>query len=544
MNPDHKPSSPHWQWAVPAALLGAAALLTFWGLYTLDHLLAGPAEGTASGAVGRYLHFDPESLTDAYAALATVLAAVLGLVIMVVSIIVQLSSDRYTGVARLFLRDPVNRAVMGFYVVGCVTAIWLSMSLKTDFTPRVATVAQLLITTLGLVLMAPYFGYVFWFLDPRNIVVRLRQKAVATVRRGAREPRPRQRYAAQASVLNALEELTDITINSISGKDKIIASAAVDALKDLGVEYLACKREAGDEWFRVGPGVRSNPDFVAMDPEVLEELERRRTWVEWKILRQYLGIFYDALPSMRDINYLIAIDTRYLGEAAAEARDEDLVQLVFRYMNSYLRSTLNARDVRTAYHLLNQYRLLIEAMLRSDHGDAALQGARHMSYYGQLARDMTLPFVTETVAYDLGSLCEYAHERRLPEARPLLELLLELGRTPSPNRGETVLAGIRKAQAKLAAFYLMQGDPELARRIGDELVAEPRERLHAFHAALQGVTSKEFWEITERGRHFDYLPADQRAALSRFFASLDGFARVVATVDGKAAPLTSAETVG
>ena len=33
-------------------------------------------------------------------------------------------------------------------------------------------------------------------------------------------------------------------------------------------------------------------------------------------MRQYLGIYNEALASMRDINYLIAIDTRYIGEAA------------------------------------------------------------------------------------------------------------------------------------------------------------------------------------------------------------------------------------
>ena len=36
------------------------------------------------------------------------IAAVFGIVITVVSIIVQLSADRYTGVARMFLRDRVN----------------------------------------------------------------------------------------------------------------------------------------------------------------------------------------------------------------------------------------------------------------------------------------------------------------------------------------------------------------------------------------------------------------------------------------------------
>ena len=32
-------------------------------------------------------------------------------------------------------------------------------------------------------------------------------------------------------------------------------------------------------------------------------------------------------------------------------------------MNTYLRAALNARDVRTAYNVLNQYRQLAEALL-------------------------------------------------------------------------------------------------------------------------------------------------------------------------------------
>lgn len=521
------------QWALPIAVLAAAALLTFWGLYTLDHFLgAPPADAPPGGPIERFLRFDPESLTDAYAALATLLAAVFGIVITVVSIIVQLSSERYTGVARLFLRDRINLAVMGFYVVGCVTAVWLSLSLKTDYVPRVATGVQLLITTAGLVLMAPYFGYVFWFLDPINIVARLRREAVATARRGAAAAEPEQRAAAQLSMLNALEELTDITNNSVSGKDKIIASNAVDALKDFALEYLARKPHASAEWFRVADGIRSNPDFVAMDPEVLHDLEQRRTWVEWKVMRQYLGIYYDAMATMRDINYLIAIDTRYIGEAATAAKDQELVQLVFRYMNSYLRATLNARDVRTAYHALNQYRLLVEAMLREGSGAIAFQGVRYMSYYGHLSFDMTLTFVTETVAYDIATICQLAHQVGAPEGRKMLEVLLELDR-PQRTRGSgEVLLGVRKAQAKLAAYYLMRGEEALAGLIGRDLAAEPRERLLEIREALQSVTSKDFWEITERGRNFEYMPEEQRAYLAPFFAALDDPGFAAAAGDG------------
>ena len=54
---------------------------------------------------------------------------------------------------------------------------------------------------------------------------------------------------------------------------------------------------------------------------------------------------------MPDINYLIAIDTRYVGEAALDARRSPVVELAFRFMNSYLRAALNARAVRTAYNV-------------------------------------------------------------------------------------------------------------------------------------------------------------------------------------------------
>jgi len=56
-------------------------------------------------------------------------------------------------------------------------------------------------------------------------------------------------------------------------------------------------------------------------------------------MRQYLSIYNEAIGSMRDINYLIAIDTRYIGEAAARADDEQLIELVYRFMNSYIRAT-------------------------------------------------------------------------------------------------------------------------------------------------------------------------------------------------------------
>jgi Predicted membrane protein (DUF2254) len=508
-------------WLWPMALLGLGALVVFWGFYSLDHFVTGGAsEPPPRTPFDRYLHFDPASITDAVSSLAGMIAAVFGIVITVVSIIVQLSADRYAGVARMFLRDRINLVVLGYYVIACVCGVWFSVSIHHDYVPRATLLGVMSATTLGLILMAPYFRYVFWFLEPMNIISRIRSEAVAVARQGTEQSDRKLCAAAQAETLSAMEELTDITSNSISGKDKIIASGAVDALKDLALQYLKQKPEAAAIWFQIGAGIRENPDFVAMDPESLTDLEERRTWVEWKVMRQYLGIYNEALVAMRDINYLIAIDTRYIGEAAAEARDAELIQLVFRFMNSYLRATLNARDVRTAYNVLNQYRLLVEAMIRGRNSVAAVDGVRHMSYYGHVSFDMKLTFVTETVAYDVAALCQYANELKVPEEEDMLRLFLELDRPLRLSGQENALLGVRKAQVKLAAYYLTEGEVEKARRISRDMAGEPRERLLSIRHALETVTSKDFWEIIDRGRNFEYMPPAQRQSLAQFFSWL------------------------
>jgi len=506
-------------WVMQMAILATVAVAVFWGFYTLDHFALSPP-GESSNPFERYLNFDPGSLSDAFASLAGVNAAVFGIVITVVSIIVQLTADRYTGVARMFLRDRINVLVPAYYVVCCVASVWLSASLQDDYVPRATLAAILSMTTGGFVIMAPYFGYVFWFLDPPNIIARIRAEAVDRATRGSVTEDQAERHRAQALTLFSMEELTDVTNNSISGRDKIIASGSVDALKDFAVEYIKLKPRARPEWFSIGPDIRLNPDFVAMDPESLADLEERRTWVEWKVMRQYLSIYNEALGSMRDINYLIAIDTRYIGEAAAHADDKELIGLVYRFMNSYVRSTLNAKDIRTAYNILNQYRKLVESMLRAGNTRAAVDGVRHMKYYCLVSVDLGLNFVAETVAYDVSALAHLAHELGSPAEQEILAEFLELDRPPYTRAQSSALLGVRKAQVKLAAYYLHSGEEARARAIANDMRHEPQERLETIQRQLSNVESKDFWEIIDRGRNFEWMPPEHRGCLDTFFSWL------------------------
>jgi hypothetical protein len=507
------------------AILGGIALVVFASLYALDHhVTGGISDPHPEGAIGRYVRFEPTLISDALSGLAGMTAAVLGIVITVVSLLVQLTADRYTGVAQMFLRDRRNVVVMAYYVVTCVVGVALSLSLHNEFVPRAAVFSMMCACAFGLIMMLPYFAYVFRFLEPVNLVARIEREAAADVASAATTREPDAILDGQVPALAALEELTDITSNSISGKDKIIASRAVDAIRDFVVGYLAVKGRADPRWFQIGEQIRDNPDFVAMDPESLRELEADRTWLEWKALRQYLGIYAEAQGEMPDINYLIAIDTRYVGEAALARGDRAVVELAFRFMNSYLRAALNARAVRTAYNVMNQYRLMVESMIKGGADDVALEGVRHMIYYGRTSYDMQLGFVTETVAYDVSALCEFAHTNRAGLDDQMLAMFLELDQPLRLKRQESGLQGIRKAQIKLACYYLAAGIEDRAARVAADMVGEDRERLRSIRDQLTRVESKQYWEIIDRGRNFDYMPPRQKAQMARFFEVLEASA--------------------
>jgi hypothetical protein len=502
-------------WLYPMLLLGGLAAAVVASLYSIDHYLAASGH---SGPIDHYLDFDASAVSNSIGVMSSIIAAVLGIIVTVVSIVVQLAATRYTpAVTEMFFRDRGNRLVMGLYVIGCVMGFWTAFAVTSSWVPRVSLLAMLFVATLGFVLMAPYFAYVFRFLAPEAVVGRIERDAAdaAIGERDAGEDETERRRDA----LGRAEQLTDIAINSISQKDKIIATACVDALRDLGLAYLGRKRDQPAAWFRLGPEVRQNPDFASMADDSVVELERARTWFEFKLLRQYQAIYTEALGTMRDINYVVAINTRQLAERALAAREPEALALAIKFFNTYLRATLNEGDVRTAYTILNQYRMMAEAALRAGDGASALTIAGHIKYYGHVSYQKKLAFVTETVAYDLGALLEVVHALGSDVEPALLTCFLEVDPVSSEGEvQEASLRGVRKAQLKLATYFLVVGAEELARRIWDDMRHESRERLASLESELLAVEAKDFWEVSDRGGNFDYLPPERKRTLATFFS--------------------------
>lgn len=456
---------------------------------------------------------------QALANMPEVIAGLLGITITVVAIIVELASNRYTPrVTDLFVKSPINVMILGFFVVTGLLCIWVSLSAaSTQFTPVVGTFVTVTAISVCLLILLPYFAFVFSFLNPHNIIEHMGNATFKAINRGIRSKESVRRGAKMSSVVG-IEQLADVALNAIEHKDKGISMHAVDTLGKLARDYLAIKKRMPEDWFIMSPYIAENADFVSMQDEVLREIEDEHLWFEMKILRQYQMLYGETLNKMRDINYLIAINTRKLTEEAFRCEDKGASSLSVKFFNTFLRATINGRDVRTAYNVLNQYRLLTESALRERRDDIVIEAAKRFQYYGQLGFACGLPFVLETTAYDLCTLNEIAFDLNAPCQRELLAVFLDVDKEAEEGHEyEASLRGVRKAQVKLATYYLTHGAEELARAIYEDMKGELPARLASIREELAGITSKEFWEVSDRGGNFDYLEPERRAVLPIFF---------------------------
>ncbi|MEM1413977.1 MAG: DUF2254 family protein [Myxococcota bacterium] len=510
-------------WLLPLLILLSGALAVFVFTFLVD----------SEGQVTRLrLLYEPNPMAAAntISSAGEVVAAVLGIAITVVAIIVELASNRYTHrVTELFISEPINFFVMGFFVITALQAVFVTITFDVEtveeagqvihaasgFVPYLSLTVALAMLALCLLVLLPYFAFVFEFLSPIQIVDRIRRYSLRAITRRATEANVRQR---QLEAIRGVEQLADVGLNAMENKDKGVSMASVDALRAMATDYQDIRDGLGSAWFRIEGELAHNPDFVSMSPDVLSAVTRRRIWFEMKVLRKYQTLYNEALNKMRDINYLIAINTRLIAEHALDRGNDELFELVVKFYNTFLRSTVNARDVRTAYNVLNQYRILAERCLDVDKGRPSVEIARYFKYYGLVSFHAKLPFILETVAYDLCALNELAHDQGSPVQRELLRIFLQVDKESESAIQEVSLRGVRKAQCKLATHYLVTGAEHLAREIYRDMETERHDRLASIRDELLGVQSAEFWEISDRGVNFDYLSPARKRELLTFFS--------------------------
>ncbi|MBH24965.1 MAG: hypothetical protein CMH57_11020 [Myxococcales bacterium] len=450
-------------------------------------------------------------LSEALGSLAEVLAAVLGLSLTVVAIVVQLASQRYSAkIVDLFMRDWTNVGVFSFMVVSCIYVVLLpAFAGPEQALPDITVGAGLVLAVVNFGLLLPYFGHVFAFLHPNNIITQIKTTAYRSL--GRAHLGRGELSAAQIQMAQAIERIADNCLAAITQSDRSLALHSIRTMEELILRYFRFKVDLPPSWSKA-----PHRHFFALSEEFYEEIVHRGTWVEAKTLMEFEHVMRRALGSMSELVSQLSSSSRAIGERALEEQDGEALELVLRFFNTYIRHALNARNVRAVYNILYQYRQLsVTAMSRRP--DLSRRVVEHLVYYGRIANAMGLPFVTVTAAHDVRVMCEHAFAEAHIDVIPVLELFLTLDQPSEGKTEELALLGVRKAQSILGAFFLSRGAPELAQRIREDMDEESPARLASIRDAILAVTDRKFWEITDRGFNFDFVEPEMRKYVHEFF---------------------------
>jgi hypothetical protein len=457
---------------------------------------------------------------DTLSSAAEVVAAVLAIAVTVVAIVVELAATRFSHqITGLFLREPVNLAVLGIFIVTAVQCVWIAAVLEESgpnaLLPQAGFAVTLGFVTLCLLLLIPYIYFVFTFLSPISVIDRICRDAYKHVLR----TRASNAKRSQHRVGEAIDELQDVARSAIQQGDRSIAIAAIDAMANFVEDYEKVRDELPEGWFEMSAVIAEDPDFIALEAQSINEIEAKRSWVERKILRRYLSLMGQAALKERDVANLIGINTRRLAMQLG-GDNRALLELCIYSFNSYLRATINVRDLRTAYYLMNQFRLIGEWLLRERQDARAVEIADYLRDYGQFAHNMGASFLLESAAYYVMRMVETAVESRPSAVDPLLECLLNLDmeiKEESLETQEASLLGVRRAQMQVATLFLMRGDMQRAQLVADDLRGERIERLTRLKRSMLEDQRQQFWELTDFGVNFSFLQPERREFLDPLF---------------------------
>jgi len=457
---------------------------------------------------------DPESVSDAIGGYIELLAAILGIMITVVAIVLQLAATRYgTRLIDLFLADKIVLAYFILQVCSLLYAILIVFSIKNAFYPHLAVQTLLVLTLLEIALLAPFFQFVFKFITPTNLLMATQEKS----KNSALLATNKQNYANlkqyQADVALSLEQVTDTALNAITQMDRNLALMAIDQVREMVLDYLLIKKRLPKMWFLV-----SQEHFIGVTSEFHKEICDTKQWVEAKGFIDLRLIFEQSMEQMPDGVNAIAVNTRIIGEAAIKLHDDELLDFAIRFFNSFIRDAINAVKIRAIYNILYQYRLLTESVFDYNPEKTEEIFTYYLDYGNIcLGKGDPLDFALTTVAFDLKDLVVYAYNKKFKNLENLLNLFMTVEDRVDPQEHFVVYMFVRLAQLQLATFLFSKGDHNLLSIVAKDLENETIQQLTTWRNMLLGYTSRRYQEITARGYQFLYIDENQKKYLNSFF---------------------------
>lgn len=481
----------------------AVILLLFVGLQWAFDLARG------GYSFSRLSTFDVNEARQFNSLLARNFNQLLAVTFTTVAIAVPLTANMYSlKFLEFFIKDPVNTAALTLVVLVNLNNTALGYALKSGFVPGFQLHLSFALAILYFSLLFPYLYYVFRFLHPNTLLERLEEEIYADLRAANR--RPAHAAANRRPVAESIEHVANIAIRSIDRADRNTAIESVLTLERVARAYWSHKPGLPAAWFQAEQSF-----FLGFSSQAVDDFTATHSWVEMKLFSQLRQVLSAAIPRVHDVVSSIAKTLRKLGMEATARKEAALRELVMEYFNTYIRLAITRKDARSVFILFDQYRTFAEA-LNADDPALVLEMAYYFEYYGQVARENGLNFIVEAVAHDLGDLVRHVWQTETPNRTGLLEHFLRYDAQARPP-----LPGVKKAQAILASYFLLNGEAEPAALIRRSFAGLDPQFVGALKHDLLRITREKYWEVNERRMNIDYVPPAQREKLREFFEALE-----------------------
>jgi hypothetical protein len=433
---------------------------------------------------------------------------ILAMLIATIGLAIPLTANMHTPkLIEMFLRDRTNQVMLTLGALGAANALWVQYLTGPHFAPIWACRVAALGAVLGWVCVVPYFFYVIRFVDPSNILDRLKTHIMQEIRRVLAG-----RISAAAShtlVHQRLHQIGTIILKSIDRADRGVAVEGIWSLKQLLDYYGQRKAKMPKAWFQA-----ERKDFIGLSPEAIQIINADHTWFEHKVLTQMSLAYQSALSKTQDEVSAISDATRVMADHAMQRGDDRALELAVKFFNNYLREAIKKKESHAVYDIFYQYRQL--ACDVRDRADMLRDIGRRFRYYCDYAVAYGLTYVPLLAGFDLSWLVRQAYDCQSKAADELLDNLLWI----SHRSGSTFQVLPVKAKLIIGGYFQRTGHEAEAERVRQNLADVPPATLTQAEQDLLTLTDPSFWEVTDRQVNFDWVPPEERPGVAAFIGSL------------------------
>ncbi|HET9410767.1 MAG TPA: DUF2254 family protein [Candidatus Dormibacteraeota bacterium] len=437
----------------------------------------------------------------------------LSIVILVVFYGIQTTSSRYSPrIIDIFTRNPLNVLVFTFSLASILYTFLVRAEIKPNFVPMWSVALAVLFALADFAILLPYVIYIFDIMRAETLIKGIRERASRDVRRSVPSKNAR-RY--RDGLQTCIAQVTDIVFGSIQLGDMPVSIYGVEVLgRFVADDYLRVKKKFRPDWFQVG-----HSDMPGASDQILAEVNRARTWVEYTILSSFVDFVGLTPVHRKEAVHAIALATRDVGLAAIEVGDPEVADVSVRFFNTYLRVAVNRSAPTFASSLMNEYRRLAIGALEW-RPDLSVEAAGHILRYGRHFDEAGMPAIFGAAAEDVADLAIEAQGRDPEVTRRLALLLVRNLSELLPNARPIGLNGLFKAVVKLAFWAMASDATDVSSILVEGIAAAPPEFVEGALDRMESMRSGLFWEVNERVIAFDWVEEPLRAQIPRLRAAL------------------------